>query len=84
MKKPVRSRIGCEKKKVNDHIDRLPCVYCCKGAVIFMCRRSLMCGAALAALGVGLVLAAALESTALEVLLGIALIICGAAVARMR
>ena len=49
-----------------------------------MCRRSVLCGAALAAAGVGMILAVLIGTEALSILLGIGLILCGLCVGRMR
>lgn len=49
-----------------------------------MCRRSVMCGAALVTAGAGMILAVLLGTGALSVLLGIGLILCGVMVGRMR
>lgn len=49
-----------------------------------MCRRSVLCGAALAAAGAGLIIAVLIDTGVLSVLLGIALILCGVMVGRVR
>jgi len=49
-----------------------------------MCRRSVLCGAALVTAGVGMILAVLLGTGGLSVLLGIGLILCGIMVGRLR
>ena len=49
-----------------------------------MCRRSVLCGAALVTAGIGMILAVVLGTGVASVLLGIGLILCGAMVGRLR